>query len=90
MTQRPEAQTLVGMEESAIKPLERKANTYIAKRDARLEAGREEKKTKDALIDEMAKHGKTTYRRTLGDGYVLSIEITEEKKGVKASLVEAE
>lgn len=81
----PTTPNLPGMEDSAIKPIESAASTYEEKRDARLDAGRAEKAAKDKLIQKMKDHDKTTYRRLMGDGTVLTIVRSFDKESVKVS-----
>lgn len=85
MAKRPTATQLPGMEDNAIKPIENAASAYEEKRDARLQAGREEKAAKDKLIEKMKAHDKTTYRRLMGDGTVLTIVRSFDKESVKVS-----
>lgn len=81
---KPRAQDLPGMEERAIGAIETKAEEYIELRDERIALNKQEVVAKDALKKVMAKHGKTTYRRNLGDE-VLEIIVTPGKDDVKVN-----
>lgn len=60
---RPKAQTLIGMEDSAIQPLEDVAEQYADIRDQRILLNKEESDLKATTIKLMRKLGKTIYRR---------------------------
>ena len=82
MAKRAQAQTLTGMEDSAIKPIENAALAYDEKRQVWQALGVELTAAKVKLIDTLKKYEKTTYRRRLGDGSILDIKLQEGKEKV--------
>ena len=82
---KPQQQSLVDGSGEAIAPLNDAASLYAELRDARMRASEDEKAAKEALIELMHKHDRTTYH----NGNVSVILEPSEKVTVKISGVVA-
>lgn len=79
---RPRSQALPGLENRALRPLERIATAYADLRDRRMELTREEVELKHKALTLMKKFGKSTYKR---DGIEIEVVAGEEKIRVRVA-----
>lgn len=63
--------TIPGTDHDRIKPLDDKGEAYCIEMQKRVKQSAKEKAAKQDLIEEMKKHGQTTYR--LGDGRIITL-----------------
>jgi hypothetical protein len=80
MARRAKQSDLPGMEDSALKDLESKAEEYVDARDERMEMLEKEVALKQEILGLMKKHHKTTYKR---DGIEIRVVPTDEKLKIK-------
>lgn len=74
---------LPGMEDTALKDLEKQARAYVDVRDERMELSRQESTLKESLLNLMKKHKKTVYRHADLEIRIVPVEETVKVKILK-------